>query len=873
MLKYDKPIQINCIGLSYFNFIYKGVSKMKKLLSFIIVLCMIMVSVPISASATNVCTPYNGDNSEDQNYLVAASSIKSYLSKSDDDTIMRVQASDDIEGFFVEYYDKEYNLLSDEIIEQELPIFGGFYESDSNYFLVTGQNNPDELSSVEVFRITKYDKNWNRVDSVGVYNCNTTIPFNAGSLRMTMCGDILIVHTAHQMYMTSDGLNHQANITIGVNTTTMEITKCSSAISNTSTGYVSHSFNQFIQLDGNNVVTVDHGDAYPRSIVLIKHSADASTGQFSNGCKVIDVLKFPGAIGENYTGASIGGFEISSSAYLIAGNTVEQDSSYYTNTTRNIFVAAVTDSGTTINQITDYAEGETTTSTPQFVKIATDKYMLMWSRENTIYYTTIDANGNQTSSIYSMDGELSDCVPVVIDDKLVWYVWDNTKTIFYEINLNSLSSTNTKTLETGHHYECESVVDEVSTLICTKCGNVTTVSVPTSMSVWWKSGSDTSGNYYSSMPSNLEVGETLKTMIKFSPTSAETNEDYEVIISDESVLSYKVESVYSGQILGAFNLLKGGTTNITIRHKYNPSLTATYCVTVCSDDTDPENAHSYEIVSVTDGVSTIKCTKCGTTTIILVPTSMSVWWQAENDTSGYYHGSIPNNLKAGQTLNSMVIFSPSNTEIDKDMDVIISDESVLNYELKSVYSSGHVMGVFNLLKAGTASVTFRHKYNPSLTATYKITVESNATGVTLDKSSLSMTVGDTYTLQPIFTPEGTSAVCNWSSSDTDVATVDSTGTITAKKSGTAIITLETDNGLTASCTITVEDKEDIVLGDVNGDNQISLLDALLVLQYGVNKVEFNDKQMQCADVDCSGSVDVADAILIQRYVVGLITSF
>lgn len=846
---------------------------MKKLISFIIVLCLIIVSVPIGASATDICTPYNGDNAENQNYTVRSSPIKSYLSECSNGTIMRVQASDDIEGVMVEYFDSSYNLLSDKIIAEELPMFGGFYESDSNYFLVTGQVNPDELSSVEVFRITKYDKNWNRLDSVGIYNCNTTVPFDAGSARMIMCGDILVIHTAHQMYMSSDGLNHQANITIGINTTTMKVTTCNSEVSNSSTGYVSHSFNQFIQLDGNNIVTVDHGDAYPRSIVLIKHSTDASTGIFSKGCQTANILNFPGAIGDNYTGASIGGFEISSSSYLIAGNTVEQNDSYVNNTTRNIFVASVSNSGTIVNKITNYNEGETTASTPQFVKIATDKYILMWSREDVIYYTIIDANGNQTGSIYTMNGNLSDCKPVVIGNKLVWYVWKGTETIFYEINLNSLSLSNSTVVESGHKYELVNITDGVSTIKCKKCGKTSTVSVPVSMNVWWKMGSDTSGYYYSSMPKNLKAGETLETMIQFSPSSKETNEDYEVIISDESILRYKAESVYSGQIIGVFNLLKGGTTNVTIRHKYNPSLTATYCVTVGASDTNPENTHSYEIVSVANGVSTIKCTKCGTTTTISVPTSMNIWWQADSDTSGYYHGSIPGDLKSGETLNSMITVSPSAGETSKDVDVIISDESILSYEVQSVHSSGHIMGVFNLLSAGTTSITFRHKYNPSLTATYNITVNSNAQGVNLDKESLSMTVGDTYSLQPVFTPEGTSAVCSWSSSDASVATVDSTGKITAKKAGTTVITLKTDNGLTATCTITVEDEEIIALGDVNCDGEITVLDTILILKYNINTVEFSDKQIKCADVDGSGDIDILDALLIQKYTVGLITSF
>ena len=43
----------------------------------------------------------------------------------------------------------------------------------------------------------------------------------------------------------------------------------------------------------------------------------------------------------------------------------------------------------------------------------------------------------------------------------------------------------------------------------------------------------------------------------------------------------------------------------------------------------------------------------------------------------------------------------------------------------------------------------------------------------------------------------------WSSSDTSVATVTNTGSVKAVKNGSAVITVKTDNGLTAQCTVTV----------------------------------------------------------------------
>jgi predicted esterase len=62
-----------------------------------------------------------------------------------------------------------------------------------------------------------------------------------------------------------------------------------------------------------------------------------------------------------------------------------------------------------------------------------------------------------------------------------------------------------------------------------------------------------------------------------------------------------------------------------------------------------------------------------------------------------------------------------------------------------------------------------------------------------------------------------------------------------------------------------------ILGDVNGNGTVDIVDALLVAQYyvGLNPASFN---MSVADVNCSGSVDIVDALRIAQLYVGLIVS-
>ena len=77
--------------------------------------------------------------------------------------------------------------------------------------------------------------------------------------------------------------------------------------------------------------------------------------------------------------------------------------------------------------------------------------------------------------------------------------------------------------------------------------------------------------------------------------------------------------------------------------------------------------------------------------------------------------------------------------------------------------------------------------------------------VSLDKTNASITAGDTLALTAAVLPDNaTNKAVSWESSDTSVATVDSSGKVTTIKAGTAVVTVTTqDGGKTASCTISV----------------------------------------------------------------------
>ena len=568
-----------------------------------------------SAFAVAQCVAYSGSNVNAQDYVQWSDTVKSYLTVCDNGNYMRVQ-SGAIEGkLLVEYYSPDFEPLSTKLIDNELPIFGAFYDSGNNYYVLSGQENPKQNDSLEVFRITKYDKNWNKIKSCGLYGANTTVPFDAGSARMTHSGDHLLVRTCHEMYKSSDGNNHQSNVTIEVDMPSMTITDSYTGVMNVDYGYVSHSFNQFIKTDGNHIVALDHGDAHPRSAVLVKYNSDFTTGKFfpSYFDKVsnIDVVTYPEytAGHYNYTGAAIGGFDVSSSSYIVAQSTVDLD---YINTseTRNVYVSAVSKDLSTnkLNKITSYAEGTASASAPQLVKINNNSFLLLWARDTKVSCVKLNADGTVNGSIHTFEGSLSDCQPVIKNGRAVWYVYDKNNVTFNSLNLSNLDDIKTVDVKTGHDYETKyaSKTDGTVTQTCKSCGYVNKFTVPTSTTVYWRT--DLSNTSFSSVLSKTQfsVGDSIDFWLY-------DDTDYTVEFSDRSMVSVNKLKNYANDIR-RITFKNGGSLTVKIYPTYNPSVAKTYKFTCgCTSHTYGSAVITKQPTCTAEGTKTKTCTKCGAT--------------------------------------------------------------------------------------------------------------------------------------------------------------------------------------------------------------------------------------------------------------------
>ena len=121
------------------------------------------------------------------------------------------------------------------------------------------------------------------------------------------------------------------------------------------------------------------------------------------------------------------------------------------------------------------------------------------------------------------------------------------------------------------------------------------------------------------------------------------------------------------------------------------------------------------------------------------------------------------------------------------------------------FAANGVSGYIKILTYASSSGKYAAIDNISVTHSAGPAGPVAVTGVTLDKTSLSIEAGQTAQLTATVQPgNADNQAVTWSSSDNNVVSVDATGKITANAKGSATITVTTtDGGKTATCTVTV----------------------------------------------------------------------
>jgi len=156
-------------------------------------------------------------------------------------------------------------------------------------------------------------------------------------------------------------------------------------------------------------------------------------------------------------------------------------------------------------------------------------------------------------------------------------------------------------------------------------------------------------------------------------------------------------------------------------------------------------------------------------------------------------------LTAGETETLTATITPSNA----------TNQSINwasdNPEVATIDDSGRVIAI----APGTANITATTSDGSNLKATCVLTVKAvnvPVTGVTINKTIDYIPIKNTDQLFAMIIPtNATTKDVTWTSSNKAIATVSSTGLVTALKTGTTIITVKTkDGGFTATCEVVVK---------------------------------------------------------------------
>ncbi len=287
----------------------------------------------------------------------------------------------------------------------------------------------------------------------------------------------------------------------------------------------------------------------------------------------------------------------------------------------------------------------------------------------------------------------------------------------------------------------------------------------------------------------------------------------------------------------------------TLTATVSPSDASDKSVSWSSDNTDAATADSSgKVTAVGKGTATITATTVDgnftdtcEVTVMVHAASVSL----DKSTMNLEYG-------AGDTLMATVY------PVDADNKNVTWDSS--DTGVATVDASGNVDAV----DYGTTTITVTTE-DGGHTDTCEVTVIKHVDGVTLNKETTSLYIGDEQTLTATVSPSDASdKSVSWSSDNTDAATVDSSGKVTAVGKGIATITVTTTDGsFTDTCEVTVMvHAASVSLNKSTMNLEYGAGDTLTATVYPVDadnkNVTWDSNDTGVATVDASGNVDAVD---------------
>ena len=169
-------------------------------------------------------------------------------------------------------------------------------------------------------------------------------------------------------------------------------------------------------------------------------------------------------------------------------------------------------------------------------------------------------------------------------------------------------------------------------------------------------------------------------------------------------------------------------------------------------------------------------------------------------------------MNVGETMTVTAALTPD-TVTNKAVLWVSSDESIATVSQD---------GVIKAVGKGTTQITCTTKDGSEKTSTFTLTVKKLVESLEIDTTDIDLYVGKTQTIKATITPSDANAQSLiWTSSDTNVAIVSSSGVVRGCGEGTAVITCTTrdESNLSKSCNVTVHQQ----ITSISLDNTYAIL--------------------------------------------------
>lgn len=235
------------------------------------------------------------------------------------------------------------------------------------------------------------------------------------------------------------------------------------------------------------------------------------------------------------------------------------------------------------------------------------------------------------------------------------------------------------------------------------------------------------------------------------------------------------------------------TDKLTLKPTIVPSNATNQKVTWKSSNTKVATVDKNGVVT---GVGSGKCTITVTSVNKGRTATCEITVKKKTEVSGISISRTSLNMYKNKTYTLSATISPSNATY-KDIKWSSSNSKIVKVDKN---------GKLTAVAAGTATITAASKDNPMVKKTCTVKVLVKTTGVKLNKTSATVYTDNKITLKATLSPsDATNKNVTWTSSNTKVAKVSSSGVVTGVKKGTATITCTTKNGgFTATCKVTVK---------------------------------------------------------------------